>query len=201
MMCRYSPSVCALILPTTERYSQYGSALSNCHLSCRDIDPTAFNELVSIEWQGSTPPGAYRFSNDNGFSSANPLDTPDPSYLVGNATQATRSGPTDHGAYFKFGFGSLGPAGFANDSVTFQVLYGVAYTYADARTALFADGASIWSIGECALAFNTSITERVCPFTFYFGFANVGPCLGCAPEPTCPAGNFVGVGQGESLCQ
>jgi type IV pilus assembly protein PilY1 len=141
-----------------------------------DIPPTEFDELVTI--QGALL-GNLEFSNDQGFANPNPLN-PNPTQIVGGTTNTNfeDAGPADHGAYFRFNFGTLADG----DSKTFNIFYGASSSEAGALAALIGVGADgIYSFGESAGGARTGGT----PATFIFGFGGVGaPTLGAVPEPT-----------------
>ncbi len=135
-----------------------------------DIPPTTFSELVTIGGVGAT---RLKFSNDNGFATPNPLSNP--GSLVGGTTNVNfvRSGPSDHGAFFTFGFGDL----LAGASVSFDIFYGAASNEALALAALGDVGAEVYSLGEN----NRTSKDGV---TYAFGFAGVGgTSIGHVPEP------------------
>jgi type IV pilus assembly protein PilY1 len=142
-----------------------------------DVPPTEFNELVTI--QGALL-GNLEFSNDNGFATADPLAA-DPSELSSGTTNVNfeDSGPNDHGAYFRFNFGSLADGA----SKTFSIFYGASSSEAGALAALTAVGAQgIYSFGESS----GGVTSGGAPATFIFGFGGVGapPIGSTVPEPT-----------------
>ncbi len=143
-----------------------------------DVPPTEFSELVTIKGTATTTLLAE--SGDNGFASANPLA------LYSNFTAAcdnadcTDSGPMDHGAYFRFNFGTLADG----DSYTFTIFYGAAGNEAAAIAAIGAEGIELYSLGQ-----NNKTSSASDP-TFIFGFAGVGGTPveppdggGSVPEP------------------
>ena len=130
-----------------------------------DIEPTAFNEFVTVV----TSPGGTRaadvlFSSDNGFASANPLARPGSILFTGDAVD---SGPADHGALFDFGFGPLPPGG----KTTFNIYYGAAGNEVDAITALASVRAEVFSFGQPNTPDGPTLGT---PNTFIFGFNRVG---------------------------
>jgi hypothetical protein len=154
-----------------------------------DIEPTPFNEYVTIDWTGSggdgstaNKPTALLNFNDNGFSSPNPLVPI--SSPIGPGTCSTANvafidcGPNDHGAVFDFGFGTLA----AGQKKTFSIFYGGAGNTAGAYAALAAVGAEIWSLGKPSTLGNPASGE---PNTFIFAFKGVGgtPIATDVPEP------------------
>lgn len=126
-----------------------------------DIEPTAFNEFVTI--QGTAAAADVLFASNNGFASANPLSGPSDLGQTGDFVDA---GPSDHGALFDFGFGNLDPG----DTKSFRTFYGAAGNEADALSALAAASAEIYSFGQPTSS-DPSVGE---PNTFIFAFADVG---------------------------
>lgn len=154
-----------------------------------DVEPTAFNEYSTIQWTGSTDgsaankPTALLDFDDNGFSSVDPLVPISPPIGPGTCSTAnvafTDCGPTDHGAVFDFGFGTLA----AGQTQTFSIFYGAAGNTAGAYAALSAVGAELWSLGKPSTPGNPASGE---PNTFIFAFKGVGgtPITPTAvPEP------------------
>lgn len=138
-----------------------------------DIPPTTFNELVTIQGVGAAN---LVLSHDNGFANVNPLAST--SAILGGTTNVnfTDSGPTDHGAYFKFNFGTLA----AGATKTFTIFYGATESERTALAALAAVGAEVYSFGQSA-GNGASGT----PGTFIFGFKGVGgKPIGGVPEPS-----------------
>nr|WP_235834974.1 PEP-CTERM sorting domain-containing protein [Albitalea terrae] len=149
-----------------------------------DIPPTEFNEYVTIGGVGATK---LIFSNDNGFATPNPLSNP--GALAGGTTNVNfvDSGPTDHGAYFTFDFGSVA----AGESVSFDIFYGAAGSETAAFAALGAVGAEVYSLGQNS---RTGLTDGT-PDTFIFGFAGVGGTpVPAVPEPETYALMLAGLG-------
>jgi hypothetical protein len=139
-----------------------------------DVEPTAFAEFVTI---GGTEGAAnVLYASDDGFASADPLSGPTSILSTGDFVD---SGPTDHGALFDFGFGTLA----AGDTREFTIFYGAAGTESDALGALGAVGAEIFSFGQPA---SDPVTGT--PNTFIFAFAGVG---GTAVVPGDPVGDPV----------
>lgn len=138
-----------------------------------DIPPTEFSEFVTIAGTATTT--LLEKSHDNGFNTANPLTDFGP--LIGATLDVdfVDSGPTDHGAYFRFNFGTL----LAGESVTFSIFYGAAASEALALAAIAAESLELFSLGQ-----NSIDPTGGTPATFIFGFAGVGgePVLDI-PEP------------------
>lgn len=106
-----------------------------------DIEPTTFSEFVTIG--GTATASNVLLATNNGFESSNPLSSNNP-LLAGGVGDFTDIGPTDHGANFDFGFGSLA----AGASKSFSIFYGGAATETDAFAALAAVGAEVYSFGQ-----------------------------------------------------
>jgi uncharacterized repeat protein (TIGR01451 family) len=181
-----------------------------------DIQPTAFNEWVTIQNPGNSP--QLLFDSDDGFASSDPLggasyrsstavcgaDYTGPCVFTDLGLQGTYPDvtlPGDHGALFDFQFGALAPG----DSRKFTIYYGAAPNEADMLAALGSVGAEVYSLGEpdCPLAsldpFCTSLpanagVELGEPNTFAFGFvttsADVSITNSDAPDPVAVGGNL-----------
>lgn len=137
-----------------------------------DVPPTEFGELVTIK--GTATTADLELSHDNGFSLANPLAAT--GAIFGGTTDVdfTDVGPGDHGAYFRFNFGTLA----AGASRTFDIFYGAAGTEAGALAAIGAAGIELYSLGQSR---GGEITGA--PATFIFGFRGVGGTP-VEPDPT-----------------
>jgi hypothetical protein len=135
-----------------------------------DIAPTEFSELVTIGGTGTTT--QLELSHDNGFASLNPLLATSARTAGTTDVDFVRSGPSDHGAYFKFNFGTLA----AGESQTFSIFYGAAANETDALTALGETGIELYSFGQA----NSVATN---PTTYIFGFKGVGGAV-VVPDPT-----------------
>jgi len=126
-----------------------------------DIEPTAFNEYVTIDTGNATN---IIFTSDNGFASANPLAGQSNLGYTGSFFDA---GPKDHGALFDFNFGNLS----VGATKTFKIYYGAAATEAQAIASLATVGAEAYSFGQP----NTSDGQTLGkPNTFIFAFSEVG---------------------------
>ena len=140
-----------------------------------DIPPTTFAELVTLQ-RGNSP--ALVYTSNDGFFSANPLGTDGGGLANQNFT---RSGPDDHGAHFRFDFGTLA----AGAKLEFTIAYGAAGTQAQARTALDKFGAESYSLGE------PSSTADGSPNTFIFGFKGTGGSpIGGGGTGTCAEAGY-----------
>jgi type IV pilus assembly protein PilY1 len=150
-----------------------------------DIPPTEFNEFVTIKGTGSTT--LLEESGRNGFNSANPLA----GYSGFGApceptADCVDAGPADHGAYFRFNFGTLSGADDPSTqkdetAYTFTIFYGAAPNESAALAAIAAEEIELFSLGQS----NTSDGPTLgTPATYIFGFKGVGgvPVV-TVPEP------------------
>ena len=110
-----------------------------------DVFPTPFSECSTIQPHPSTVSALVNSSND-GFMSANPYAafTSIPYATSDGFNNFTDLGPQDHGASFQFQFGPLSDG----SSVTFNTYYGAAANEAEAKAALGAVGAEVYSIAK-----------------------------------------------------
>jgi type IV pilus assembly protein PilY1 len=127
-----------------------------------DIPPTEFSELVTIKGVASTT--FLVQSHDNGFASADPL-APSSGSPGTNDVDFSDNGPDDHGAYFRFNFGSL----LDGESSIFNIFYGAASSEAAALAAIGAEGIELYSLGQQS---DGGVTGE--PATYIFGFSGVG---------------------------
>ncbi len=127
-----------------------------------DVEPTAFNEFVTI-FEGTAT--ALEESTNDGFAHPSPLQPRCNVVSPCVPGPFTDLGPDDHGALFDFNFGGLAPG----QSVTFRIFYGGASTEAEAIAALVAVGAEVYSLGQTSTDPTTGT-----PNTFIFAFAGVG---------------------------
>ncbi|EPR34552.1 PEP motif putative anchor domain protein [Alkalidesulfovibrio alkalitolerans DSM 16529] len=138
-----------------------------------DIPPSEFNEYVTIKGTGTTT--LLETSHDDGFESPNPLAFTTPILPGTLDVDFENSGPTDHGAYFKFLFGDLA----AGESYSFSIFYGAAPSETLALNALGLIGAELYSLGKSTIAGT--------PATFMFAFKGVGgEIIVPPPTPTDP---------------
>lgn len=138
-----------------------------------DVPPTEFSEYVTIKGTATTT--LLERSHDNGFNTANPLGAD--AALTGGTTDVdfTDVGASDHGAYFRFNFGTLADG----EEYTFSIFYGAAGTEADALAAVAAADIELYSFGQSS---GGEVSGR--PATFIFGFSGVGGVpIGEVPEP------------------
>lgn len=149
-----------------------------------DIPLTEFSEFVTIKGTGTTT--LLEKSHNNGFNTANPLSDLGPlnNPFCVNYTDVdfTDCGPADHGAYFRFNFGSLEDS----ESYTFTTFYGAGADASAAIAAIAAESIELYSLGKS----NASGSPNNDGPTFIFGFAGVGgkPQCGEPGQPPCPNG-------------
>jgi hypothetical protein len=135
-----------------------------------DIPPTEFSEYVTIKGTATTT--LLEKSHNNGFNTANPLSdfgARDPSTVD---VDFTDNGIDDHGAYFRFNFGTLEDG----EEYTFSIFYGAAGNETDALAAIGAASIELYSLGQSSTG---GVPGNSSP-TFIFGFAGVG---GTPQEP------------------
>jgi hypothetical protein len=128
-----------------------------------DIPPTEFHEFVTI---GGLPATAVIYSDDNGFSDADPLLVTAPIDPATVNVNFVHDGPLDHGAHFDFDFGALAPGG----TVQFKIYYGAAGSETEAMAVLAQINAEVYSLGEPS----NIIPPTGEPNTFIFAFTGVG---------------------------
>jgi hypothetical protein len=124
-----------------------------------DVEPTAFEEYITIGAFGAVP-GELVYTSNDGFA------TPDPIAFrsdLGATGMFVDFGPDDTGALFDFNFGSLG----VNQTKTFSLFYGAASNESGAISALQAVGATVYSLGEPSNAGGPDLGQ---PITFFFGY-------------------------------
>ncbi len=139
-----------------------------------DIPPTEFSEYVTIKGTATTT--LLEKSHNNGFNTANPLNDFGPRDPATVDADFTDNGIDDHGAYFRFNFGSLDDG----EEYTFSIFYGAAGNEADALAAVAAADIELYSFGQSSDG--GEITGS--PATFIFGFSGVGGIpVGEVPEP------------------
>lgn len=137
-----------------------------------DVQPTAFADIVTIDWPGPGSADLLLRSSDNGFASGNPLSAIGGLASIPTNPAIADQGPSDRGAAFDFKLGDLLPG----QSLFFTIYYGAAADEAGALAALTAVGAQVWSLGQPS---SDGGAQSGTPNTFMFAFAGVDP-----PEPT-----------------
>ena len=143
-----------------------------------DVPPTEFSEMVTIRGTASTT--LLELSHDDGFDSSNPLAATDAILAGTTDVDFTDAGPADHGAYFRFNFGTLlglDDVNTTNDDTeySFTIFYGAAANEADALAAIGAESIELYSLGQSNVDPNNNPT-------FIFGFSGVGG----TPQVTVP---------------
>lgn len=147
-----------------------------------DVPPSEFQEFVTI--LGTATTTLLERSHNNGFNTANPLggdSSLDASTEDVDFTDffSVNSGG-DHGAYFRFNFGSLAD----NESQEFDIFYGAAANQSDALAAIGLESIELLSLGQSSTFDNLGqpLVNDDGP-TFIFGFAGVGGTPITVPEP------------------
>jgi hypothetical protein len=132
-----------------------------------EVEPTAFNEYVTID--GITPiPSALLQFVDDGHSSNDPLQPiccSAPGFILGPPYFIDR-GPMNNGAAVDFNFGTLLPGG----KRTFTIYYGATANESHALSLVSAVIADVWSLGQPA-------TDPIMgtPNTFIWAFSGLRP--------------------------
>ncbi len=150
-----------------------------------DVPPTEFDEYVTI--RGTATTTLLEKSHLNGFDTANPIGSSCDANGCGYGgvdTDFTDAGPEDHGAYFRFNFGTLE----AGAEYMFTIFYGAAATEAAAVAAIVAESIELFSFGQSNGGQRTGA-----PATYIFGFAGVG---GTPVVPTPEPGSLALLGLG-----
>lgn len=155
-----------------------------------DVPPTEFHEYVTIKGTGTTT--TLEHSHDDGFQSGDPLTSgtattgvPTVTGLIPDKTDAVHSGPSDHGSYFGFNFGSL----LSGASYTFDIFYGAGQNEADALALLGAVSPELFSLGESSCLDNgrggctVNGPVRTDLPTYIFAFSGVGGTVVVPPVP------------------
>jgi chitodextrinase len=146
-----------------------------------DIEPTAFNEYVTITGNQST---GLISDSDNGFASADPLS---PQGLIDQSGFFIDDGPTDHGAVFDFQLHHLNPG----NATTFEFYYGAAPGQVTAQHAVSAVDGEVWSLAKPTTPDGLSLGE---PNTFLWAFHGVGG--DAATQHYASLGDSVAAGEG-----
>jgi len=168
-----------------------------------DIEPTPFSEYSTI-YHGTSGITALEWSSDNGFVCGNPTEPTSSLSAVGPCGAAFTCvggadfyhvGPSDHGAQFRFNFGTLAPL----QNRTFNIFYGAAENETKMVAELAVVGAGLYTLGECSTTNpnchigGTSVTSHPANTgeqnTFAFGFDNIDLIPPCPSPPgagPCP---------------
>ncbi len=131
-----------------------------------DVPLTEFAEFVTIGGTATTT--LLERSHDNGFNTANPLGGDSSIIAATEDVDFVDSGPTDHGAYFRFNFGTIA----AGESFEFSIFYGATGTESAAFAAMTAAGIELYSLGQSSPPSGDPTLGT--PATFIFGFKGVG---------------------------
>jgi hypothetical protein len=151
-----------------------------------DVPLTEFNEFVTIKGTATTT--LLEKSHNNGFNTANPLadfgEIFSGASCPGSVTDVdfTDCGIADHGAYFRFNFGTLADG----DEYSFTIFYGATGNEADALAAMAAEGVELYSLGQSSTTAASPVDGT--PATYIFAFKGVGgtPTVP-VPEPSLMA--------------
>ena len=128
-----------------------------------DIPPTEFNEFVTIK--GTTTTTLLERSHNDGFDSADPLVETSGIDATTEDVDFTDKGPDDHGAYFRFNFGTIEDG----KSYTFNIFYGATASEEAALKAVGAESIELFSLGQ-----SNGGEATGAPATYIFGFSGVG---------------------------
>jgi hypothetical protein len=151
-----------------------------------DVPPTEFDEFVTIKGTATTT--LLEKSHNNGFNTPNPLadfgQISAGASCPGSVTDVdfTDCGIADHGAYFRFNFGTLADG----DEYSFTIFYGATGNEADALAAMAAEGVELYSLGQSSTTAASPVDGT--PATYIFAFKGVGgtPTVP-VPEPSLMA--------------
>ena len=149
-----------------------------------DVPPTEFSEYVTIKGTGTTT--LLDRSHNDGFETANPLIDGAPITAATLNADFEDLGVLDHGAYFRFNFGTLEDLA----EYTFTIFYGAAPSERTANAAMFAEDIELYSLGQSSGAGGAAFGT---PATFIFGFQGVG---GVVVVPTPEPGSLALLGLG-----
>lgn len=139
-----------------------------------DVPPSEFNEFVTMKGTASTT--LLEESGTNGFNTSDPLAAYNGDGYLCHDVDCTDAGPADHGAYFRFNFGTLADG----KSYTFTTFYGAAANERDALAAIALESVELYSLGQS----NSGGQPNDGGPTFVFAFSGVGgkPVIP-VPEP------------------
>lgn len=175
-----SAATSALFQTTVTITNTTGAAVNNVkyvRVMDWDVPTTEFSEYVTI--RGTATTTLLERSHNDGFASSDPLANSSGILFPGTEdTDFTDVGPGDHGAYFRFNFGTLEDG----ESYTFSIFYGAAANETDALAAIGAAGIELYSLGQSNAGNGPANSDP----TFIFGFSGVGGTPqepGEVPEP------------------
>lgn len=139
-----------------------------------DVPPSEFSEFVTMKGTASTT--LLEESGTNGFNTSDPLAAYNGGAYSCHDVDCTDAGPVDHGAYFRFNFGTLADG----KSYTFTTFYGAAANERDALAAIAQESVELYSLGQS----NSGGQPNDGGPTFVFAFSGVGgkPVIP-VPEP------------------
>lgn len=139
-----------------------------------DVPPSEFNEFVTMKGTASTT--LLEESGTNGFNTSDPLAAYNGDGYLCHDVDCTDAGPADHGAYFRFNFGTLADG----KSYTFTTFYGAAANERDALAAIALESVELYSLGQS----NSGGQANDGGPTYVFAFSGVGgkPVIP-VPEP------------------
>jgi PEP-CTERM motif len=143
-----------------------------------DVPLTEFSEHVTIKGTATTT--LLEKSHLNGFDTANPtgsLCDATGCGFGGVDVDVTDAGPADHGAYFRFNFGSLEDG----KDYVFTIYYGATGDERSALAAISAEDIELFSLGQSRPPSGDPLAGT--PATFIFGFKGVGGTPIRVPEP------------------
>jgi hypothetical protein len=146
---------------TIENKSNLASNLRYRRVLDWDIDPTTFNEFITL--QGTKRPNVL-FASDDGFASANPFAGKSSIIFTGDEIDV---GAYDGGTLFDLNFGLLQPQA----STTFAIFYGVAPNEIAALDALEKVNAKTYSFGQANVPNGADLGT---PNTFIFALNTEG---------------------------
>jgi len=148
-----------------------------------DVPPTEFDEYVTIKGTGTTT--LLERSHNNGFNTANPLGGDGSITASTEDVDFTDVGIDDHGAYFRFNFGTIKDG----EAYEFDIFYGAAGSERAAINAIAAESIELYSLGQSSTVDGPTLGT---PATFIFGFKGVGGVVlecGDPGQPPCPEPN------------
>lgn len=151
-----------------------------------DVPPTEFSEFTTFKGVSTTK--TLLRSTDNGFAAALPISGMSDTGRVGPVNGDGTSGPSDHGAFFIFGFGDLAAA----SSYTFNIYYGAGANQSDALNLLSNVGPELYNLGQSNMSGRAAAELP----TYVFAFSGVGGSVvvPAVPEPSTWALMVVGFG-------